>query len=185
MRRPYSWTAAVVLAFGCVTSAGEPIASGPKEGSRPGPYIFWVSTGPNRGQETCFICETAKKPAVVIFARTASDSLGKLAGKIDRALAQHKDLRAWITFIGKDHDTFDGQLVEWSRKHGLKSLPIGTFKEEDGPPTYRVAKGADVTVVLFVNMKVQATFGFRSTELTDEAVGRVLDAVPRLFEKKQ
>jgi hypothetical protein len=167
--------------------AGEPVASGPKLGSRPGPYVFWVSTGPNRGQETCFICEAADKPAVVVFARTASDDLGKLASKIDGALAEHKaaDLRAWVTFIGKDHDAFDALLVEWSKKHGLKALPVGTFQEEDGPPTYRVARDADVTVVLFVNRKVQATFGLRSKELTDENVGRVLKAVQRLFEKKR
>jgi hypothetical protein len=167
--------------------AAEPVASGPKLGSRPGPYVFWVSTGPNRGQETCFICDAGDKPAVAVFARTTSDALGKLVGKIDRALAEHKaaDLRAWVTFLGKDHDTFDGLLIEWSKKHGLKSLPVGTFQEEDGPPTYRVARDADVTVVLFVNRKVQATFGFRSKELTEEAVDRVLKAVPRLVEKKQ
>jgi len=186
MIRRYGGSVALVLSLSCLTLAKEPIASGPKEGSRPGPYIFWISTGANRGQETCFICETANKPAVVIFARSASDELGKLAGKLDRALAEHKaaDLRGWITFIGKDHDTFDRVLVDWSKKHGLKSLPIGSFEEKDGPPTYRVAREADVTVVLFVNRKVQATFGFRSTELTGEAVSRLLKAVPGLLQKK-
>jgi len=186
MKRKCCWGVVLVLGLASQTWAEEPIVSGPKGGARPGPYTFCVSTGASRGQETCFICETADRPAAIVFARNASDGLGKLAGKLDRALADHKaaELRSWITFIGKDYETFDRQLLDWSKQHGLKSLPIGTFKENDGPPTYQVAREADVTVVLFVKKKVQATFGFRKDELTDEAVRRVLDAIPRLVEKK-
>jgi hypothetical protein len=186
MKRKGCLIVLMTLAVAPWTWALDPIESGPKSGARPGPYTFWVSTGASRGQETCFICETENRPAVVVFARQPSDMLGKLAGKLDRALAEHKaaELRSWITFIGKDHQTFDQQLVDWSKQHGLKSLAVGSFKENDGPPTYRVAREADVTVVLFVNRKVQATFGFREKELTDEALRRVLEALPGLVEKK-
>jgi hypothetical protein len=182
--RRITWTAILLVAV--AASAQNPISSGPKIGARPGPYTFWISTGASRGQETCFICETADKPAVIVFARSPSDRLGKLAGKLDQAVAQHKaaDLRSWITFVGKDHQKVDSQLVEWSKQHGLKSLPVGSFEEADGPPTYRVARDADVTVVLFVKSKVQATFGYRADELTDDAVTRVLDAAARLVEKR-
>ena len=54
----------LTLAVAPWTWAFDPIESGPKNGARPGPYTFWVSTGANRGQETCFICETADCPAV-------------------------------------------------------------------------------------------------------------------------
>jgi hypothetical protein len=176
-----------LLGIASLTGAKDPVRSGPKVGAVPGPYTFCVSTGPNRGQDTCFICDTAERPAVVVFARNTSDGLGKLAGKLDRALAEHKaaGLRSWITFIGKDHENFDQHLLDWSKQHALKSLPIGTLKEEDGPPTYQVARAADITVVLFVRKKVQATFGFRGSELTDAAVQRVLDAVPPLLAKKR
>ncbi len=180
--------ASVVLAAAIVsrTWAKDPVASGPKIGARPGPYTFWVSTGSSRGQETCFICDTADRPAVLVFARTPSDGLAKLARSLDKALADHKaaELRSWITFIGKDHETFDRPLLDWSRQHGLKSVPVGSYKENDGPPTYRVAREADVTVVMFVKKQVQATFGFRRDELTDEAMKPVLDAISRLVEKK-
>ena len=77
------------------------------------------------------------------------------------------------------------QLVDWSKQHGLKSLTVDdSYKENDGPPTYRVARDADVTVVLFVKRKVQATFGFREKELTDGALRRVLEP-SRLVEKRK
>jgi hypothetical protein len=185
MKSKYSSSILLLLVFVLTACTREPVVSGPKQGVRPGPYIFWVATGPNRGQETCFICETENRPAVVVFARNTSDSLGKLARKLDKALADHKatELRSWITFIGKDHDTFDRPLLDWTRQHSLRSIPVGTFKEDDGPPTYRVAREADVTVVLFVKKKVQASFGFRRNELTDEDIQRVLDAVAALAAK--
>jgi hypothetical protein len=174
-----------MLALACLSGAQQPLVSGPKIGSPPGPYTFWVSTGPSRGQETCFICDTGDRPAVIVFARNPSATLGKFAGKLDKALAEHKaaELRSWITFLGKDHETFDRPLLDWSKQHSLKSLPVGTLQENDGPPTYQVAREADVTVVLFVKKKVQATFAFRDRELTDEAVTGVLAAVSSLTKK--
>ena len=43
--------------------------------------------GQERGQQTCYICEQheGNKPAAVVFARTPSDPLGKLLGKLDAA----------------------------------------------------------------------------------------------------
>ena len=51
MRPVCPWTALLALAFVSQFQAAEPIVSGPKIGTRPGPYTFWVSTGVNRGQE--------------------------------------------------------------------------------------------------------------------------------------
>src|SRR5690242_10102301 len=74
-----------------------PCVSGLKVGQRPGPYSAIVATGERRGQQRCFICETADRPAVIIFARNLSDPLGKLAARLDRALGDHKsaELRTW------------------------------------------------------------------------------------------
>src|SRR5262249_62234222 len=64
---------------------GEPCASGPKTGQRPGPYSALVSVGAERGQLHCFICETADRPAVIVFARKLSDPLGNLLRGLDKA----------------------------------------------------------------------------------------------------
>src|SRR5438105_4751153 len=95
-------------------SAAEPCRSGLKPGQRPGPYAFVLSTGPQRGVSHCYICETAERPAIIVFARELSDPLGKLAQKIDRALIEHKksDLRGWITFLNNDQLTLDPKIVE-------------------------------------------------------------------------
>jgi len=176
----------VLLVLASLASAAEPCVSGLKPGLRPGPYSFVVSTGANRGQSQCFICETADKPAVVVFARTPSDQLGKLVAKLDRAVAEHKaaDLRAWVTFLSYEQPQLDPQLVTWSKQHALIRVPVGVFEDKVVPPSYKLAGDADVTVLLFVKRKVQANFAFRAGELSDDAIAEVVKAVPQLIEVK-
>src|SRR5947208_2383635 len=76
-------------------------ASGLKAGERPMPYAFVLATGPQRGQTFCYICDTADKPAVIVFARALSEPLGKLAAKLDQAVADAAapELRSWLTLL--------------------------------------------------------------------------------------
>src|SRR5215813_14230736 len=97
------------LALCCVGSLASGFAEGPcvsglQPGQRPGPYAAIVSAGPNRGQLHCFICETADKPAVVVFARKMSEPLGKLVQGLDKAVLANKkaELRSWVTFLTDD-----------------------------------------------------------------------------------
>jgi hypothetical protein len=164
--------------------AAEPCRSGPQRGERPGPYSSVISTGPERGRSHCYICETGERPAVIVFARTLSDPLARLAREIDKAVGEHarQDLRAWITFLNEDQLHFDAQVVAWSQKHALRHLPLGIFEDVAGPPSYRLSREADVTVLLFVKQKIVANFAFRTGELTDDQIGAIRRALPRLFD---
>jgi hypothetical protein len=146
-----------------------------------------ISTGANRGQSYCYICETGDRPAVVIFARGLNESLGTLVQQLDKAVAEHKnaELRTWVTFLSMDQPTLDPQLVKWSEKYALRNVPLGVFEDAEGPPNYRLAREADVTVLLFVKRKVVANFAFRDGELTKAKREEVLKAVPKILEGKK
>jgi hypothetical protein len=161
--------------------AADPVESGLKPGQRPAPYSFLVATGPQRGQPTCYVCDTGERPMVIVFARQTTDALGKLAGRIDAALHKNepKDLRAWVTITAKA-DGLDGQLVAWGRKHGLKALPLGVFEDPDGPPAYKLNPAAQVTVILAVNKKAVGSFAFRGGELSDEKIRELTKAIAAL-----
>jgi len=161
-----------------------PVESGLKPGQRPGPYSFLVATGPQRGQPTCYVCETGDKPMVIVFARRTSDELARLVAKIDAAVTRNEptDLRAWLTITAKT-DGLDGQLVAWGRKHGIKSMPLGVFEDPDGPPAYKLNAAAQVTVIVAVNKKAVASFAFRAGELTDDNVLEIVKAVAALKQK--
>ncbi|HEY2783363.1 MAG TPA: hypothetical protein VGJ05_00170 [Fimbriiglobus sp.] len=167
-----------------LTLLADPCVSGVPVGKRPGPYSFLIATGPDRGKQTCFICEQLDKPTAVVFVHTLSDPAGKLMAALDTQMAlQPKDagFKAWMTLLTKTAD-LDG-LAKWSQKQGLKSCPVGAFEDADGPPAYKLAADADVTVLLFVNQKVVSNYAFRAGELTDEKVKDITNAVPALFKK--
>jgi hypothetical protein len=133
------------------------------------------------------VCETADRPAVVVFARELSEPLGKLVAQLDKAVADHKkeEMRGWVTFLSEDQPTLDGKVVEWGKKHAVRTMPLGVFEDAQGPPAYKLAKDADVTVLLFVKRKVVANFAYRSGELTDEKAADVLKALPHILPAKE
>jgi hypothetical protein len=161
-------------------SAADPCVSGLAPGQRPGPYAAVVCVGPQRGQSHCFICETGDRPAVVVFARSLSDPLGRLVQGLDKAVLADKggDLRAWVTLLHDDQLAVDAQVVKWAKANALRSVPVAVFEDQTGPPTYKLSRDADVTVLVFANQKVTANFAFRAGELTDARVADVLRALP-------
>jgi hypothetical protein len=176
----------LTLGLALTLRAAEPLESGTPVGKRPGPYSFLVATGPQRGQQTCYICEQheGNKPAAVVFARSTSDALGKLMTKLDAEALAQKDsgCKVWMTLLAEKADL--DALAKWAQKQGIKSAPVGAFEDTDGPPSYKLHKDADVTVILFTKQKVVANFAIRAGELNDAAIERVLKAMPALFETK-
>lgn len=184
MRKPGFLALICTSLCGLSGLCGEP--SGLQPGQRPGPYTFILSTGPERGKLHCYICDTEDRPGVVVFARSVSDPLGKLVGKLDKAVAEHQkaELRAWVTFLSDDQLTLDPKIVAWSKKHALRSVPAGVFEDTAGPPSYRLSQKADVTVLLFVKQKVVANHTFKAGELNDDKIGEVLKSLPQIVGKK-
>jgi hypothetical protein len=171
--------------FAVATAAADEPAppAGLKPGQRPMPYAFVLATGPQRGQAFCYICDTADKPAAIVFARRLSDPLGKLTAKLDQAAADAAvpEFRAWLTLLtAGPQPATESKLVEWGRRHALGHTPLGVFEDETGPPAYRLSRRAEVTVLLFVKQKVVAAFAFRAGELTDERIAEVVKALGQL-----
>ena len=164
--------------------AADPCVSGVPVGKRPGPYSFLVATGPQSGQQTCYICDQEDKPAVVVFTRKLDEPLAKLLLQLDGEVAKKKGsgFKVWMTQLTPKADL--DSLSNWSKKQGLKSIPLGAFEDVDGPPAYKLNVDAEVTVLLFVKKKVVANFAFRDGELKDENAKKVMEELPKLFEGK-
>lgn len=178
---------ASLLCACCLTAlAQSPLRSGLTPGQRPGPYSALVSVGNERGQQHCYICEAGDRPIVIIFARTLNEPLGKLVQRIDRLLPQHKDveLRAWVTFLHESHTACDPQVIKWAQQHGLRNVPVAVFEDLVGPPSYRLARAAEVTVLLSVQQKVVANFAYKAGELNEQAIEEIIKAVPRITAAK-
>jgi hypothetical protein len=175
----------VVTLFASQSFGKDPCVSGPQTGQRPGPYSFLVASGPQRGQQTCYVCETAEKPGIIVFARSLSDPLATLLSKCDSVVdKQPKDtVKAWLTVLGEKTVSLD-DLGKWTKQAGLKTMPTGVFDDPVGPPSYKLADEAEVTVLLFKDKKVVANFAYRKGELTAESMKPMTDALGKFLEKK-
>jgi hypothetical protein len=171
----------------CGVEAAEPCVSGLTPAQKPGPYSAIVAVGTERGQSHCFICDTAERPAVIVFARHLDDSLAKLVAGIDKMLADNKkaELRGWVTFLHEDQTAFDPQVVDWAKKQAIRNVPMAVFEDPVGPPTYKLNRDAEVTVILFNKHKVVNNFAYRNGELTEEHIAEVLKAIPGLVQAEK
>lgn len=155
------------------------IQSGPAVGKKAGPYTFLIATGPNRGTEHCYICETGDNPAVIILTRKLDDGLGKFVTQVDKLLATQKEkkLAAWVTQVGGEQKEALPLLVAWSKKHSLKQLPVGLLESSDGPPGYQLHKDAVFTILVVHQGKVvrndSITAETFSSEVAKEVIAKV------------
>ena len=160
--------------------AKDPVVSGPSVGGKVGPYSFLVASGPQRGQPTCYVCETAEKPGLIVFARSTSPALGKLLLIADQAMSERPkgELTAWMTVLGEKTISMD-ELGKWVKDLGLKSVPTGIFDDPVGPPSFRLSPNADVTVLLFANRKVTANFAFSKDQLDEKQLVELTQAIQK------
>lgn len=161
----------------------EPCKSGLGVGQKFGPYTFLVSTGEKRGTSHCFVCETGDKPAVIVFAQKASPALGELLVALDGVATKQpkgKELAAWVTFLADDQPSLEPKIAAWGKELGLKSIALGIFEDAEGPPSYRLSKQAEATVLLVKGGKVKANYAFRAGELKSEHAKAIAGAAADL-----
>src|SRR5947208_14404160 len=120
----------------------------------------------------------------MIFAREVSDPLTSLVKKIDTATADHKACKmgSFIVFCSDD-EHLEATLKELAKKEKLDHIVL-TIDNPQGPPRYKVAKDADVTVVLYEQQKVKANYAFKQVELHDKDIDQIVAAVAKILPEK-
>jgi hypothetical protein len=167
-----------------VATAGD-LKSGPQVGERvPGPFHPLNCTGENAGEKFCLYCKNGQNPVAMIFARQTSPELTKLIKKIDEATAKNKDysMGSFVVFLS-DSDKLEGELKELAKKEKLQQCVL-SIDNLAGPEGYKVAKDADVTVVLYSKGIVRANHAFKKGELKDKAIDTVGSDVAKILPSK-
>jgi len=119
----------------------------------------------------------------MIFAREVSDPLTSLVKKIDAETVKHKSDRmgSFVVFLNDDEKLGD-QLKTLAEKQGIKKCVL-TIDNPAGPGAYKIAKDADVTVVLYENRSVKANYAFKKGELDAKAIERIVAEIPKIIPK--
>lgn len=177
------------LLFGAViclaVNAGEPLKSGPQAGDDiPGPFHPFNVTGEQAGKKHCLFCENGAGPVAVVFARTVTPSVTKLIKKIDAETTKNKKagMGSFVVFLNSD-EKLAKELAVLATKEGIKTT-ILSIDNPAGPARYKIAKDADVTVVLYSDFTVRANHSFRKGELNDKGIAQVAQSLPKILESK-
>lgn len=184
MRRHLSLVAA---AFGLTAIVGslvaaESLTSGPQVGqnARPKPFFPLNINGPTAGKKQCLVCRNGDNPVAMVFAREVSTPLTILIKKLDKATAENKAAKMGsFAIFCSDSEGLGKQLKELAEKENLKDFVLA-IDNPAGPEPYKIAKGADVTVVLYNKSKVIANYVFKKGELDDKAIDKIMAEVPKI-----
>jgi hypothetical protein len=177
---------AMILALACgLAAAGENIKSGPQVGQTlPGPFHPMNINGENAGEKCCLYCKNGSNPVAMIFARECSVGLTSLMKKIDECTTKNADRKmgSFVVFLS-DSEELAKQLKGIAEKEGIKQT-ILAIDNPSGPQGYKVAKDADVTVVLYTDHVVKANHTFAKGELTEDAIAQVVNDVSTIVPKE-
>ena len=176
---------ALLLCGYAVGAEKDDLKSGPQVGDNlPEPFHSLVvhSEEPRWvGKKMDFFGAYEADPVVLIFAREMTKPLTKLGKKLDAEIGKRKPgkLRAIVVMLSDD-DTLEKTLKDYGEKQELKHVHLAIM-EPDGPRRYNLSKGAEVTVVMYKNLKVEANHAFTKGELSNKAVERILADVPKIL----
>jgi hypothetical protein len=165
-------------------NAADAVKSGPQVGETvPGPFHPLNINGESAGQKACLYCKNGTNPVAMIFAREVSEPVTTLIKKVDAATVKNKDcsLGSFVVFLGEDKK-LEEKLKEVAKKEDLKHTVL-SIDNPAGPPNYKVAKDADVTVVLYVNHTVKSNYAFQKGQLKDKDVERIIADLSKILPK--
>lgn len=119
-----------------------------------------------------------------IFARDITDSLASLVKQIDEQVGknQSQQMAAFLVLLTEDPDGSAAKLEELAKKHGIKNVPLTLFDGEAGPPSYKIARDADVTVLMWKGLKVQVNHAFKNSDLNGKSVETVVADTAKILE---
>src|SRR5207247_8828675 len=110
-----------------------------------------------------------------------SDPVTSLIKKIDAATTENRSAKigSFVVFLSED-DSLQDALRSLADKGGIRNTPLAVDVPA-GPKDYKLAKEADVTVVLYVRQEVVSSFAYRTGELNASAIDAIIADVPKML----
>ena len=178
-----------ILALTVLASAAYPAAtaadlqSGLEVGECAGAYYVADVTGPSAGEKLCYRCRYGNRPVVNIFARTMDENVTKLVKQIDDVVAKNRDngMAAFVVMLSDDPDAQEASLKKVAASQKLQHTPLTVFDNSVGPGKYKIAKDADITVMMWVESDVKVNHAYKAGELTGDAIAQIVGDTQKIL----
>lgn len=116
-------------------------------------------------------------PVAAVFAREITPGLTSLVKKIEQQAASSSGPKpkAFVVLM-TDDDKAESRLKELAKSEKIEKVLL-MVDNPTGPPKLKIAKEADVTVVLYTQKSVKKTLAFEKGKLTEKEAEEVAAAV--------
>ena len=142
------------------------------------------SSAQTRGKTLCYRWVYGGRPVVAVFTRSLDDNVVSLAKELQTKLFENsnKQLRAFVVVLSDKPKKEEDKLSELAQKNRLRTLPLTVFKDAKGPPDYKIAANAEVTVLMWTGLQVQANHAFAAGELNAASIKKVIASLSTILE---
>jgi hypothetical protein len=120
---------------------------------------------------------------VCVFARQTSEPLASLVKAIDAKIAKNSSLKSFVVVLTDDGDATAAKLKEMANDCRLKKIPLTLMENPTGPPQYKIAKDAEVTVMLWVGTEVKVNHVYAKGGLTEADVQKIVSEIPKILDE--
>ncbi len=120
----------------------------------------------------------------MIFAREITDPLTSLVKKVDATnkeqVEKGKKMGSFVVVLSDD-EGMEKKLKGLAEKEKLEKTWL-LLDNPTGPPDYKLAKSADVTVILYVGKKVKVNRAYKKDEFKADEVAKILKDLPKILD---
>jgi hypothetical protein len=173
-------TVAVSIVVVGTALAGDAVTSGPKLGETANEFMVLDITGPMRDRSVCYRCKYRDSPVICVFARTTSDSLGRLVKQIEAQIDEKKNLKCYVVIMSQHGENLIGDIRKLAADTAIKYTPVTISDGPDSPADYRISKDADVTVLMWRRGVVKANRAYKGA-LTDQDIQTIVSDIPQIL----
>lgn len=184
MKKVAAWVLGVALAAGSLAIAEEAkVKSGLDKGASVGAFNVRDITGPAKGESLCYRCRYGARPVVTIFTRDINENVAELVKQVDAKVGENgdKQMKAFVVLLTDNPDADGKKLEKLAETANVKHVPLTIFDGQAGPPDYKIAKEADVSVMMWVGGKVQVNEAFAKGGLKKENVEGLVKATGEIL----
>ena len=105
--------------------------------------------------------------------------------ELDKAVAAKKDsnLAAFVVFLTDSREKLEPKVAELGKNEKIEQVPLTILEGVAGPEKYKVAKDADVTVILYSKNEAKANFTFEKGKLDEKATKEIVAAISKITGK--
>lgn len=168
-----------------VAAESQALVSGRAVGEHVPQFYVRAITGPLMNKSICYVCRNGDRPVIMVFLRDVVPGTADLLKELDRFVDQNRasGLRGFGVLLSENQRTATSKLQTLAYDHQL-SLPLTmAHPQVESSENQNLHPHAAITVVLYHDHTVTASYAFREAEIDKDRIANVMTGVRELVAK--